>query len=222
MRRVIRPSGVVSPGSTPSRCFEVLDDALGAQQVAGEVVADGDDVAALGLLEEERVEGHDLVDVGGRELEQPAPRTPRPRARRSRRSPGPGAARAAARPACRDRAPGAGGPRRAARARSWERRWSGALEAGSVRRGLSRRPWLAGQRSSSPPIMLTEPKVGMMSATICALDHARQRGHRRQARRAAAHAVRAVAAVGDDVEAELAVGALRRRSRPRPAGGRMP
>ena len=43
---------------------------LDAEQVAGEVVADRDHVAARRLLEEERVEGHDLVDVGRRHLEQ--------------------------------------------------------------------------------------------------------------------------------------------------------
>ena len=44
---------------------------LAPEQVAGEVVADRDHVPPHGLLEEERVEGHDLVDVGGRQLEEP-------------------------------------------------------------------------------------------------------------------------------------------------------
>jgi len=65
-----------------------------------------------------------------------------------------------------------------------------------------------GHRSSSPAIMLTEPKVGTMSAIMEPLSSFRQGRHDVQARRPAAHAVGAVAAVRDDVEAEFAVAAL--------------
>ena len=63
-------------------------------------------------------------------------------------------------------------------------------------------------RSSSPPIMLTEPKVGHDVGDHTALEHAVERRHRREARRPAAHPVGPVGAVGHDVEAELAVGPL--------------
>src|SRR5262245_13146677 len=50
--------------------LEVGDDVLGPEERAGEVVADREDVPADRPLVEERVEGDDLVDVGGREAEE--------------------------------------------------------------------------------------------------------------------------------------------------------
>ena len=71
------------------------------------------------------------------------------------------------------------------------------------------------QRSHSPPIMLSEPKVGTMSAIIGAGDDALEARRDQEARRADAHAVGRAAAVGDEVEAELAVAALGVRVAPR-------
>ena len=58
------------PDLDPQPALDVGEDLRRAGEVAGEVVADGDDVAALGLAEVERVEGHHLVHVRGREPEE--------------------------------------------------------------------------------------------------------------------------------------------------------
>ena len=64
------------------------------------------------------------------------------------------------------------------------------------------------QRSHSPPIMFSEPKVGTMSAIMPPRDQLLEALQVDEARRADAHAVRRAAAVGHEVEAELAVAAL--------------
>src|SRR5499425_811589 len=74
--------------------------------------------------------------------------------------------------------------------------------------------------SSSPSLLFASPvelsadhvdgaEGGNDVGDHLALDHPRKGGHGRQARRTATHAIGSVAAVGDDVKAQLAVGAFR-------------
>ena len=65
-----RPSSVVSPDVDAEPLLEVREDALRAREMAGQVVAHGHHVTALGLLEEERVEGDDLVHVRRAQIEE--------------------------------------------------------------------------------------------------------------------------------------------------------
>jgi hypothetical protein len=69
--------------------------------------------------------------------------------------------------------------------------------------------------------MFSEPKVGMTSGIIRPVMSCSQALHRREARRADAHAVGRAAAVGHQVEAELAVARLGVRVTS-PAGTLMP
>ena len=67
--QVNAPSAVVSPDGAAEGAFEVVDDALGAAEGAGDVDADDDFVATVGVLEVHRVEGRDRLDFAGGDLQ---------------------------------------------------------------------------------------------------------------------------------------------------------
>ena len=134
--------------------LEIGDDVLRPPERARQVVADRDHVPPDRLLEEQRVEGDDLVDVGGRHLEQlghvdldlgrdePEGLLGHPEHGEQRRL-----------------------PLRVERLEAPHLGELGVREPDRPRGRPGGRRRRA-HRSSSPPIMLTDPKVGTMSATI--------------------------------------------------------
>ena len=66
---VIAPSSVVLPGLTPSVRFGVLEQVLGAGEMAGDVRADGHDVATDRLALEHLVEARRPEHLGRLEVE---------------------------------------------------------------------------------------------------------------------------------------------------------
>src|SRR5262249_10231516 len=131
--------------------LEMRDDSGRARQMTGEVMAHRHDMAPGPLAEVERGKGDDLVHVGRREVEEPGYvrlGLERDVAERLLRHMEPG----------QERARGVG----------IERLQAPAL--GQLRVRDLRCSWDAvAHRSSSPPIMLTDPNVGTRSATISPL-----------------------------------------------------
>ena len=151
------PSAVVSPDCAGEGSLQMLDDAVGSAERAGDVDADDDFVAAVGALEVHRVEGRDGFDVAGSDLEDARDLGHGVRGDQAHARAGPPRAPAGSRCAH------AGSGRGHARSRSASppaRSYRGPREIAVARRGSSG----VGHRSTSPSTMSMEPMTATTSA----------------------------------------------------------